>query len=113
MDNEEDIQNIFINRNRFAPKVVQLPFDQALKRKVVVRSVQGSPELVRIYVKGAPEVVLPACSQTLNHQVKPKPFTQEHQQTIWFVEAPVGLQGTHGLEQGSLQDSRAGYVLMG
>jgi Ca2+ transporting ATPase len=82
MDNEEDIQNIFINRNRFAPKVVQLPFDQALKRKVVVRSVQGSPELVRIYVKGAPEVVLPACSQTLNHQVKPKPFTQEHQQTI-------------------------------
>lgn len=82
MDNEEDIQNIFINRNRFAPKVVQLPFDQDLKRKVVVRSVQGSPELVRIYVKGAPEVVIPACSQTLNHQVKPKPFTNEDQQAI-------------------------------
>ena len=65
MDNEEDVQNIFINRNRFAPKVVQLPFDQDLKRKVVVRSVEGSPELVRIYVKGAPEEVIPCCSQTL------------------------------------------------
>lgn len=77
MDNEEDVQSIFINRNRFAPKVVQLPFDQDLKRKVVVRSVQGSPELVRIYVKGAPEVVIPACSQTLNHQVKPTAFPHE------------------------------------
>jgi len=44
--------------------------------------VQGSPELVRIYVKGAPEAVIPACSQTLNHQVKPKAFTHEEQQGI-------------------------------
>lgn len=37
MDNDEDVQNIFINRNRANPKIVQLPFDQDLKRKVVVR----------------------------------------------------------------------------
>lgn len=27
MDNDEDVQNIFINRNRATPKIVQLPFD--------------------------------------------------------------------------------------
>lgn len=74
MDNGEDIQNIFINRNRYAPKVVQLPFDQNLKRKVVVRQVQGSEDLVRVYVKGAPEYVVPHCVKTLNRQVKPVDF---------------------------------------
>lgn len=27
MDNQEDVQNIFINRNRATPKIVQLPFE--------------------------------------------------------------------------------------
>lgn len=27
MDNDEDVQNIFINRNRATPKIIQLPFD--------------------------------------------------------------------------------------
>ena len=43
MENNEDVHNAFINRNRNAAKIVQLPFDQALKRKVVVRRVQGDP----------------------------------------------------------------------
>ena len=43
MENNEDVHNAFIDRNRNAPKVVQLPFDQALKRKVVVRRVQNDP----------------------------------------------------------------------
>lgn len=43
MENNEDVHNAFISRNRDAAKIVQLPFDQALKRKVVVRRVQGDP----------------------------------------------------------------------
>jgi len=43
MENNEDVHNAFINRNRNAAKLAQLPFDQALKRKVVVRRVQGDP----------------------------------------------------------------------
>jgi len=43
MENNEDVHNAFINRNRNATKIVQLPFDQALKRKVVVRRVQNDP----------------------------------------------------------------------
>jgi hypothetical protein len=26
-DNEEEIPNIFINRNKYTPKIVQLPFE--------------------------------------------------------------------------------------
>ena len=68
MDNDEDVQNIFINRNRATPKIVQLPFDQDLKRKVVVRQINGEEnrELVRVYIKGAPEEVVPLCTETLN-----------------------------------------------
>lgn len=39
IDNEEDIKNLFIQRNLTAPKILQIPFDQAKKRKVVVRRV--------------------------------------------------------------------------
>ena len=68
MDNDEDVQNIFINRNRATPKIVQLPFDQTLKRKIVVRQINGenSKEFVRVYIKGAPEQVVPLCNETLN-----------------------------------------------
>jgi len=36
-DNRENVNDMFINRNRSSPKIVQFPFDQFLKRKVVVR----------------------------------------------------------------------------
>ena len=75
MDNGVDVPNVFFNRNRFARKLVQLPFDQNLKRKVVVRKVAGRDGAVRVYVKGAPEYVIPACSTTLNHQVKQVRFS--------------------------------------
>lgn len=63
LDNGEDVQSIFINRNRATPKMLQIPFDQDLKRTVVVRSIYGenSKEFVRVYVKGAPEEVVPLC----------------------------------------------------
>jgi len=39
LENEEDVQQLFVERNRYQEKVVQLPFCQTLKRKVVVRKV--------------------------------------------------------------------------
>jgi magnesium-transporting ATPase (P-type) len=43
-----------------------MPFDQNLKRKTVVRPVIDNPNLVRIYVKGAPEVIIPLSKKTFN-----------------------------------------------
>lgn len=37
IDNDEDIHASFIRRNRYSPKLCQMPFDQNLKRKTVVR----------------------------------------------------------------------------
>ena len=70
-DNNEDIPNLFIDRNRYTPKKVQLPFDQSLKRKVVVRPNKGNPKFLRVYVKGAPENVLPMCIKTLGKDLIP------------------------------------------
>lgn len=59
-----------------------IPFDQRFKRKLVARQVSGDPETVRIYVKGAPEFVLPICSQTLDVNVQPKELTENDTATI-------------------------------
>lgn len=71
IDNDEDIHASFIRRNRYSPKLCQMPFDQDLKRKTVVRRVAENANLVRIYVKGAPECVIPICNQTIDGQNQP------------------------------------------
>lgn len=48
-------------------KVAHLPFDQALKRKVVVRNVPDDEYVGRVYVQGAPEEVIRLC--TFMHNV--------------------------------------------
>lgn len=82
IDNEEDIQTAFLNRNKFQPKLTQLPFDQLLKRKVVVRQVNGNPERVRVYVKGAPEYIFSLTNTTLSMNLGMEPFTEEDQTHI-------------------------------
>lgn len=72
IDNEEDIQRQLVDRNKYAPIKISLPFDQALKRKVVVRHCVDNAEYVRIYVKGAPEYIIGLCSQTLTSNASKK-----------------------------------------
>ena len=47
-------------------KVACLPFDQALKRKVVIRYLPENPDAARIYVQGAPEEVMDLCKYMHN-----------------------------------------------
>lgn len=46
---------------------------------MVVRNLDGEEnrDLVRVYVKGAPEEVIPLCTETLNQDVNPVPFSPE------------------------------------
>jgi magnesium-transporting ATPase (P-type) len=46
-----------------------LPFDQDLKRKTVVRADGADAQMCRVYVKGAPEEIIPICTQTLDTDV--------------------------------------------
>jgi magnesium-transporting ATPase (P-type) len=82
MDNEYDIQNVMINRNKLAAKIADLAFNQKLKRKVVVRYVHENPHVVRIYVKGAPEEVLKLCSYSINKDVKALKMTPDLKESI-------------------------------
>lgn len=49
-------------------KVACLPFDQALKRKIVIRYLPNDPEAARVYVQGAPEEVMNLCK--FMHNIK-------------------------------------------
>jgi len=69
IDNEMDVQQRFIERNKHSEKLIQLPFDQNLKRKTVVRRMQNDKTKCRVYVKGAPEYIFALCNQTLNHNL--------------------------------------------
>lgn len=97
LDNGEDINQAFINRNRFAPKATQLPFDQVLKRKVVIRPVQGDAELVRIYVKGAPEEVLGLCKTTLDATGNPTGFPTDYREKLLATEQDNSSANIHSM----------------
>jgi len=82
IDNEEDIKNLFIQRNLTAPKILQIPFDQAKKRKVVVRRVANDDTQARIYVKGAPEYVINLCTDTYDYSANQKELDDDEKYRI-------------------------------
>jgi magnesium-transporting ATPase (P-type) len=55
-------------RNLYARKIINFPYSTKEPVMVVVREVASSPDLVRVYVKGAPELVLPSCERYYNNQ---------------------------------------------
>lgn len=66
VDNKEQIMDLFIDRNRLSKKLCAIAFDQSLKRNAIVREIPLQEEAaeaeVGIYVKGAPEYVIPLCT---------------------------------------------------
>lgn len=82
IDNEIDVQQRFIERNKHAEKLIQLPFDQNLKRKTVVRRMNNDKTKCRVYVKGAPEYIFALCNQTLNHNLDQIDFYEHKEQLL-------------------------------
>jgi magnesium-transporting ATPase (P-type) len=75
MDNGENVRMMFERRNATAEVKALLPFDNEYKRKVVIRRVEGKPDIARIYTKGAPENIIPLCTKTLNSSNEEIDFT--------------------------------------
>lgn len=74
-----------------------MPFDQNLKRKTVVRPVTNNPNTVRIYVKGAPEFVIPFSTQTFDSQNEAVEFGDELKENL--LEDAISTQmAAHGLK---------------
>ena len=66
-----------------------------MKRQVVIRQVEGNPDVVRVYVKGAPEYVIPSCTKTLDYSVELKDFEDIELETILdkFVAKEMAADG--------------------
>ena len=64
-DNDMAIQDLMAEKSRLAVQETNIPFGPIRKRQVVVFYPFKGAEFVRVIVKGAPEYVLPECSQQL------------------------------------------------
>lgn len=82
IDNDKDIHSEIVNRNKNSPKLCQLPFDQNLKRKSVIRQIPGDPENVRVYVKGAPEYIFQLSTETLDDHFQKMDFPEHKKDDI-------------------------------
>ena len=82
LENGEDVQSLFVRRNVNCVKLIQFPFDQKLKRKTVVRNNATNSETVRIYVKGAPEAVIPLCNATVDDGIRRVDFLPDDQERV-------------------------------
>lgn len=67
-DNGFDIRDEIKMRNLNQPKKSDFPFDQCLKMKTVCRHIKSynGEDIIRVVVKGAPEVVMERCTTTIN-----------------------------------------------
>jgi len=61
-----------------------------------VRQVEGNPELVRIYTKGAPEYIFQLCNRTHNNNMEAVEFTQKDSILADIIGAEMA--GTHMLK---------------
>lgn len=98
IENEEDANQLLIQRNKFQRMECQLPFDQNYMRKVVVRVVANDETQVRIYVKGAPETVVPLCTETFDqHMQQKKDFDSSDLEKV-LIDVVSGQMAREGLK---------------
>jgi magnesium-transporting ATPase (P-type) len=80
-------------------KIACLPFDQALKRKIVIRKVPSDPNAARIYLQGAPEEVIGLCKFKYNVKNNRSPLPQSRQDKHSLLDQTVsGRMAEQGLK---------------
>ena len=64
-------------KDKFGYVLAQVPFNSKLKRSIVAVKHPGLEDTVRIYVKGAPEIVLAACPNHYNENCQKVPMSDQ------------------------------------
>jgi len=82
IDNDIPAYDMLKSRNLHAHKILNIPFSSQEKMMVVVREVVNDPNYVRVYVKGAPEYILPLCDTVYNNAFVERPFDEGEQVNI-------------------------------
>ena len=62
---------------------MHLSMSENHKRTVMVRKIKDKPDQLKVYFKGAPEAIIPVCSQTLDENCKPIKFNDTDQSKIF------------------------------
>ena len=101
LDGEGMIRNMKYRNRHESRKLALLPFDQDLKRKLIVRHLPEDPAVARVYVQGAPEEVMNLCNFThnVNDPENPSP---KNRQLVDFLISNVDMMATDGLKVFSL-----------
>jgi P-type Ca2+ transporter type 2C len=88
IENDIAVQDLLVKRERTQPLRTLIPFSSIRKRMVV--AYQTSEDTVRIVVKGAPEFVIPMCTQQLDDINDTKEFGEDqHAEYLEGVSATI------------------------
>ena len=68
------IQSILVERERAHELKTMIPFSTERKRMTVAYGLPGEDQMVRVVVKGAPEYLVPLCTQELDSSNEPNEF---------------------------------------
>lgn len=81
-ENDISVQDLLSQRQRESEHECSLPFNTYRKRQTtVIRPYKGC-DIVRVVVKGAPEVVMPFCTKMIDSQGNPITLTKDKRQEI-------------------------------
>lgn len=68
IDNEIPAHDMLVRRNLNTRKVMNLPFTSKDKMMIVIRAIDWESNSIRVFVKGAPEYIVPKCERYYNNQ---------------------------------------------
>lgn len=79
IDNDIPAHDMLTRRNQHARKIMNIPFTSESKMMIVIREIVNDDQNVRVYVKGAPELIIPKCERFYDKQFHLSAFNeQEH-----------------------------------
>lgn len=89
------VQDHFVNRERNWQLLCLIPFSSDRKR-MTVAYYSKEQQYVTIVVKGAPEYVIPMCTQQLDHSFDPVEFDGARKQGQYYLQQVISDQMAKG-----------------
>ena len=89
IDHEQPVQDLLVQRERDNCRLVsQIPFSSTRKRRTVAYELDPtmaegySSPIIRVVVKGAPELIVPLCANQLDGNCDPIPFSEGDKESL-------------------------------
>lgn len=83
VEHNVDVQDRLVQRERQYEMVTQIPFSSSRKCRTVAYRLEKDSGIVRVVVKGAPEIIIPKCESMLDQNCE---ATEFHDATDFLVD---------------------------